>query len=170
MTARHTRIGTGLGELTAVADGDTLIGLYFPGHWYPPKPEAIGPYVEPAGDPLFTRTAEELAEYLAGRRTTFDVPVALHGDAFQQRVWALLREIPHGRTTTYGTLAAQLGNPALAQRVGQAVGRNPVSVIVPCHRVVGSDGSLTGFAGGLRRKQFLLELEEPAEVKAGRLF
>ncbi|MEU8007880.1 methylated-DNA--[protein]-cysteine S-methyltransferase [Catellatospora sp. NPDC049111] len=170
MTARHTRIGSTLGELTVVADRDTLIGLYFPGHWYPPKAEAIGPFVEAAADPVFARTAEELAEYLDGRRTTFDVPVALHGDDFQQRVWALLREIPHGRTTTYGALAAQLGNPALAQRVGQAVGRNPVSVIVPCHRVVGSDGSLTGFAGGLRRKQFLLELEEPAEVKAGRLF
>ncbi|MEU8075215.1 methylated-DNA--[protein]-cysteine S-methyltransferase [Catellatospora citrea] len=170
MSARHTRIDTGLGELTFVADGDELIGLYFPGHWYPPKPEAIGPYVDADGDALFTRTAEELAEYLAGRRTSFDVPVALHGDDFQQRVWALLREIPHGGTTTYGALAAELGNPALAQRVGQAVGRNPVSVIVPCHRVVGSDGRLTGFAGGLERKQFLLELEEPAGVKAGRLF
>ncbi|MEV0457350.1 methylated-DNA--[protein]-cysteine S-methyltransferase [Catellatospora methionotrophica] len=170
MTARHSRIETGLGTLTIVADEDALTGLYFPGHWYPPKPEAIGPYVDAAGDPLFTRAAAELADYLAGRRTSFDVPVALHGDDFQQRVWALLREIPHGETTTYGALAARLGNPALAQRVGQAVGRNPVSVIVPCHRVVGSDGSLTGFAGGLERKHFLLELEEPAEVKEGRLF
>jgi methylated-DNA-[protein]-cysteine S-methyltransferase len=170
VTARHTRIETALGELLLVADEGTLTGLYFPRHWYPPKPDAIGPFVDAAGDPLFTAAAGELAEYLAGRRTSFDVPVAARGDAFQQRVWAMLDEIPYGETTTYGALAERLGNKALAQMVGQAVGHNPVSVIVPCHRVVGGDGKLTGYAGGLERKQFLLGLEEPADVRAGRLF
>ncbi|WP_301200637.1 methylated-DNA--[protein]-cysteine S-methyltransferase, partial [Corynebacterium stationis] len=85
-------------------------------------------------------------------------------------VWALLQEIPYGETMTYGEIAQQLGNKHLAQRVGQVVGRNPVSIIIPCHRVIGSDGSLTGYAGGLDRKRFLLELEEPAEVTETRLF
>ncbi len=95
----------------------------------------------PASDePVFTQAATELDDYLAGERRSFTVPVATAGDAFQEQVWARLREIPYGETTTYGTLAVELGNPALAQRVGQAVGHNPLSIIVPCHRVVGADG------------------------------
>ncbi|GAA1618148.1 hypothetical protein GCM10009744_00900 [Kribbella alba] len=85
-------------------------------------------------------------------------------------MWALLDEIPFGETTTYGELAERLGDQTLAQQVGKAVGQNPLSIVVPCHRVVGKDGKLTGYAGGLKRKQFLLDLEEPATVKAGRLF
>jgi len=170
MPTRHTRADTELGELTLVAVDDALTGLYFPHHWYPPADDAIGPYVRVGDDPLFTRAAAELAEYLAGRRTSFDVPISASGDPFQERVWALLEEIPYGTTTTYGALAEQLGNRSLAQRVGQAVGRNPVSIVVPCHRVVGGDGALTGYAGGLGRKRVLLNLEEPAEVRAGRLF
>jgi methylated-DNA-[protein]-cysteine S-methyltransferase len=168
VTARHTRIGTALGELLLVADGGALTGLYFPQHRYPPKPETIGPFAGGAGDPLFTAAAGELAEYLAGGRTSFDVPVAPVGDAFQQRVWKMLKQIPYGVTTTYGALADELGNRALAQTVGQAVGHNPISVIVPCHRVVGSDGKLTGYAGGLARKRFLLDLESADD--ADRLF
>jgi methylated-DNA-[protein]-cysteine S-methyltransferase len=126
--------------------------------------------VEAGSDPLFTEAAAQLDGYLAGRRTAFDIPTALAGDEFQQRVWALLTDIPYGATTTYGTLATRLGDSALAQEVGQAVGRNPLPVIVPCHRVVGKDGKLTGYAGGIARKRFLLELEEPALARAGRLF
>jgi methylated-DNA-[protein]-cysteine S-methyltransferase len=163
---RHTRIETALGELTLVADGDRLTGLYFPHHWY--RPAVLGEFVD--GDPFFAGVAEQLDDYLAGRRTSFDVPVALAEDEFQRQVWDMLTEIPYGETTTYGALAGRLGDPALAQRVGQAVGRNPVSIVVPCHRVVGKDGKLTGYAGGLRRKQHLLDLEEPALAKAGRLF
>jgi methylated-DNA-[protein]-cysteine S-methyltransferase len=100
----------------------------------------------------------------------FDLPLAVDGDEFQRRVWAMLDEIPFGETTTYGELAERLGDKALAQRVGQAVGHNPLSIVVPCHRVVGKDGKLTGYAGGLKRKQFLLDLEEPAAVKSERLF
>ena len=99
-----------------------------------------------------------------------DTSIATAGDEFSERVWALLKEIPYGETTTYGALAAALGNPRLAQRVGQCVGHNPISVIIPCHRVVGADGSLTGYAGGLDRKRRLLDLEEPPEVAAARLF
>jgi methylated-DNA-[protein]-cysteine S-methyltransferase len=170
MNTRHTRIGTALGELTLVADGGRLTGLYFPHHWTRPAQDTFGPYVDAAGDRLFTEVGAQLDDYLAGRRTTFDVPTAAAGDDFERRVWAMLAEIPYGTTTTYGALAERLGDRTLAQRVGKAVGRNPLSVIVPCHRVVGGDGRLTGYAGGIPRKRFLLGLEEPAPVEAGRLF
>lgn len=161
MATRHTRVDTELGALTLVADDARLTGVYFPHHWYRPQGETFGPFVDADVDPLFTEVAEQLADYLAGRRTSFDVPTAAAGDAFQRRVWALLDEIPYGSTTTYGDLAERLGDGSLARDVGQAVGRNPLSVIVPCHRVVGKDGKLTGYAGGLRRKSFLLDLEAP---------
>ena len=166
MSLRHTIIDSAIGRLTLVAEGDKLTGVYFPHHWHPPA--AVGPFV--AGDPVFARAAAELADYLAGRRTSFDLPTATAGDDFQERVWEMLADIPYGETTTYGALAARLGDPALAQRVGQAVGHNPLSIVVPCHRVVGANGRLTGYAGGLERKQFLLDLEEPAGAKAERLF
>jgi methylated-DNA-[protein]-cysteine S-methyltransferase len=107
----------------------------------------------------FERVCEELTEYFAGCRTFFTVPTAAHGDAFRQRVWALLREIPYGETRSYGDLARALGDPTLAREVGVANARNPIGIIVPCHRVIGSDGSLTGYAGGLERKRYLLDLE-----------
>ena len=113
---------------------------------------------------------DQLTDYLAGRRTGIDLPVTLRGTAEQRRVWKLLTAIPYGDTVTYGELAAALADGTTPQEVGQAVGRNPLSIVVPCHRVVGSNGQLTGYAGGLKRKQFLLELEEPADVKAARLF
>ncbi|WP_026918869.1 methylated-DNA--[protein]-cysteine S-methyltransferase [Gordonia shandongensis] len=169
MTRRHATVPTGLGDLTMVADGPALTGLYFPGHWHLPAAAEFGVAV-PADDAVFAQTARELTEYLAGRRRDFDVEVVTDGDDFSERVWALLRGIPYGATTTYGALARRLGNPRLAQRVGQCVGRNPVSVLIPCHRVVGADGSLTGYAGGLDRKRRLLELEEPAETAVTRLF
>ena len=100
-----------------------------------------------------------ICEYLAGGRTSFDLPTAAAGDPFQRRVWERIARIPYGSTTTYGEIARELGDPALARRVGGAVARNPLSVVVPCHRVVGRDGALTGYAGGLERKRLLLELE-----------
>jgi methylated-DNA-[protein]-cysteine S-methyltransferase len=112
----------------------------------------------------------QLSEYFAGERTVFTLPLAPHGDAFQLKVWELLRTIPYGQTRSYGQLARELGDPHLAQAVGYANGRNPISIVVPCHRVVGADGSLVGYAGGLERKRFLLELEEPPEAKAAKLF
>jgi len=109
--------------------------------------------------PVLVRTIDQLTEYFAGRRTGFDLPLDLHGTPFQRDVWAALLDIPYGTTTTYGRLAARLGEGRRARAVGAAVGRNPVSIVVPCHRVIGHDGSLTGFAGGLEAKQRLLALE-----------
>jgi methylated-DNA-[protein]-cysteine S-methyltransferase len=170
MTARHARIDTQLGELTLVAEDRALSGVYFPQHWYLPPADSIGDFVPANQDAVFSWAATELESYLAGDLGDFTVPIHTAGDEFQERVWAMLQQIPYGATTTYGALATELGNPALAQRVGQAVGHNPISIVIPCHRVVGSDGRLTGYAGGLARKAFLLDLEVPAEVAAGRLF
>ena len=167
---RHGVIETAVGELTLVADGEDLTGLYFPGHWHLPEASAFGERVDGAGDPVFGQTKAELDAFLAGERRTFEMPTRTRGNAFSEKVWALLREIPYGQTTTYGALAERLGDRRLAQRVGQAVGHNPISIVIPCHRVVGADGSLTGYAGGLERKRFLLELEEPADVASARLF
>ncbi|WP_405607833.1 methylated-DNA--[protein]-cysteine S-methyltransferase [Streptomyces sp. NBC_01508] len=168
--SRHAVVETSLGGLTVVASGDAITGLYFPHHWYMPSEESLGRRVDVHEDALLARTATQLGEYLDGDRTAFDLPTRTNGDSFQERVWAMLREIPFGETTTYGELAERLGNKALAQSVGQAVGHNPLSIIVACHRVVGSNGKLTGFAGGLKRKQRLLEIEEPETVKEARLF
>jgi methylated-DNA-[protein]-cysteine S-methyltransferase len=170
MTTRHAVIDSALGELTIVADDDALTGLYFRHHWYRPSADMFGPRVDAQSDELLARAQTQLTDYLAGLRTDFDLPITLHGDAVQHRVWDLLTTIPYGDTVTYSELAAVLADGTTAQEVGQAVGRNPLSIVVPCHRVVGRNGQLTGYAGGLKRKQFLLELEEPAEVKAARLF
>jgi methylated-DNA-[protein]-cysteine S-methyltransferase len=170
MNTRHTIIDSPLGELTLVADGDALIGLYFHQHWYRPSAETFGPRVDVRSDDVLAETQSQLGDYFAGDRTHFDVPTALHGDEFQRRVWDRLPGIPYGETLTYGELAEELADGTTAQDVGAAVGRNPLSIIVPCHRVVGKNGKLTGYAGGLDRKKFLLDLEEPAEVRAARLF
>ena len=129
----------------------------------------MGPRVNAASDELLATAQTQLTEYLAGRRHGFNLPTRLNGDEAQQRVWHLLSTIPYGKTITYGELAAALEGTT-AREVGQTVGRNPLSIVVPCHRVVGKNGKLTGYAGGLKRKQLLLELEEPSEVKAARLF
>src|SRR4051812_11650985 len=178
----RSRTNSPLGELTLIAEDGALSGIYFPRHRYGPAvggPEAYGEpgvveaEVVEAGIlevGIFEVAGRQLAEYFDGSRTEFDLPTHTHGDTFSEQVWAELRQIPYGNTTTYGTLAARLGDPSLAQAVGQAVGHNPLSIVVPCHRVVGWDGRLTGYAGGLDRKRFLLELEEPPELKSARLF
>jgi methylated-DNA-[protein]-cysteine S-methyltransferase len=170
MHTRHTIIASPLAELTLVANGDALAGLYFRHHWHGPTADNLGRYVEPAAEALFGRAADQLREYLTGERTRFDLPIALIGEARQRRVWELLRDIAYGQTTTYGELAAKLADGTTAYEVGQAVGRNPLSIIVPCHRVLGKNGALTGYAGGLKRKRFLLDLEAPVPAAAGRLF
>lgn len=164
----HALAPTSLGDLLLVAEPDALVGLYFPDHRYPPAPGSIGARVTEADHPVISEATRQLREHLAGERRRFDVPVRTAGTAFFEDVWARLRVIPFGDTTTYGALAAQLGNPGLAQSVGRAVGRNPISIIIPCHRVVGARGALTGFAGGLDRKRALLDLE--AGDQSGRLF
>jgi methylated-DNA-[protein]-cysteine S-methyltransferase len=156
VTAAHTTIDSPLGPLTLVSREGLLAGLYFPGHWYPPTAAMLGT----RSGRGFAQAEAQLTEYLAGERTGFELARApAAGDEFQRRVWGLIDAIPFGETTTYGEMATELGDSALARRVGAAVGRNPLSVIVPCHRVVGRDGKLTGYAGGLERKRFLLELE-----------
>ena len=170
MYTRHTFAATTLGDIMLVASDGAIVGLYFSGHWYLPKQDAIGPRVELETDSLLAEAAAQLRDYLDGSRESFDLPTAAHGTPLQEQVWDILKQIPFGETTTYGAIAAQLGDRSLAQAVGQAVGHNPLSIIVPCHRVVGSTGKLTGFAGGLERKQVLLDLEMPALAEAGRLF
>lgn len=166
MTGTHAIVDSPLGALTVVAEDGALVGLYFEGHRRMPDSSLFGPRVD-AG---FEETARQLGEYFAGERTRFDLELAPRGADFDQRVWRLLTEIPYGETRSYGDLARELGDVGLAQAVGAANGRNPLSVLVPCHRVVGADGSLIGYAGGLGRKRLLLELEEPAAVRAARLF
>ncbi|MGW0589457.1 methylated-DNA--[protein]-cysteine S-methyltransferase [Streptosporangium sp. NPDC002607] len=168
MSTRHTVVNTTLGPVTIVAEGDAVTGLYFRHHIRSPAQETFGAVV--AGDALLAEAATQLEDYLAGRRREFALPLRADGDAFQQAVWSIVNEIPFGETTTYGRIAERLGDRGLAYRVGQAVGANPLCVFVPCHRVLGANGNLTGYAGGLKRKQALLELEEPAQVRAGRLF
>ncbi|AKT50425.1 methylated-DNA--[protein]-cysteine S-methyltransferase [Arsenicicoccus sp. oral taxon 190] len=165
---RHTIIDSPVGPLTAVADDEALIAIYFERHGRAP---AVTEHGERTDDhPVLAAARDQLADYFAGRRTGFDLPLAPRGDAFQQRVWAQLREIPYGQTRSYGQLARALGQPGAAQAVGNANGANPLSIVVPCHRVIGSDGSLTGYAGGLERKRWLLAHEEPAAASSGRLF
>lgn len=159
MTATHTTIDSPIGELTLVARDGALSGIYFPGHWHMPPPEVFGTNSERGFEPA----QQQLGEYFAGERTEFELETTIAGDEFQQRVWKLIDRIPYGETTTYGEMAQELGDPVLARQVGGAVGRNPLSIITPCHRVVGKDGKLTGYAGGLERKRFLLELEGAGE-------
>lgn len=110
--------------------------------------------------PLLQRAVQQLEEYFSGQRMKFDLPLLLHGTEFQRTVWEELLRIPYGSTRSYGAIAACIGSPKAARAVGMACNRNPIAIVVPCHRVVGSNGTLTGYAGGLSRKQFLLELEE----------
>jgi methylated-DNA-[protein]-cysteine S-methyltransferase len=170
MNTRHAVIDSLLGDLTLVADHDALTGVYFRHHWHRPAAETFGPKVDADSDDVLAKAKAQLTAYLTGDRTDFDLPITLRGDERAHRVWKLLAAIPYGETVTYGELAAALGDGTTAQEVGQAVGLNPLSIVVPCHRVIGRSGQLTGYAGGLARKQFLLELEEPAEVKEARLF
>ena len=162
----YTVIDSPVGGLTAVAEDGALMGLYFEGHLRRPPEETFGERVEQG----FEAVRQQLEEYFAGERRVFELPLAPQGNDFQRRVWDLLLTVPHGGTTSYGELARRLGDPALAQAVGAANALNPVSVVIPCHRVLAADGSLRGYAGGLERKRFLLELEESAEEKAARLF
>jgi len=149
----HAVTDSPIGPLTLVGAGGALSGLYMVEHRY--APASFGE----RDDDAFPAAAEQLREYFAGARTTFDLELAPAGTPFQQQVWAALREVPYGETTTYGELAAVLGRPTASRAVGHANGHNPISIIVPCHRVVGSSGSLTGYGGGLPRKRFLLALE-----------
>lgn len=155
----HSMIDSPVGPLALVTDGEALTGVFMAEHRHAAtdrRGEAVA-----LGDAaaVVRRAAEQLGEYFVGDRRTFDLPLAPEGTAFQQRVWAALQEIPYGETWSYGQLAAHLGSPGASRAVGLANGRNPISIIVPCHRVIGADGSMTGYGGGVPRKEHLLALE-----------
>ncbi|MEV5319202.1 methylated-DNA--[protein]-cysteine S-methyltransferase [Streptomyces sp. NPDC052687] len=143
------------GPLTLVADDGVLCGVYMEDQRHRPAEDTFGPRDERP----FAEAEAQLEAYFAGELTEFTLPLRLHGTPFQRRVWEHLRTIPYGETRTYGQLATALGNPKASRAVGLANGRNPIGIIVPCHRVVGTDGSLTGYGGGLARKQRLLDFE-----------
>lgn len=167
---QHLVFDSPLGPLTAVANDAGLQAVYMTSHKRLPPLETMGDRVAASTSPVLAATSSQLGEYFSGERKEFSIPLAPIGSDFQHRVWAALREIPYGELRSYGDLAALLGDRSMAQAVGSANGRNPISILVPCHRVVGSDGSLVGYAGGLERKEFLLELENPARFHTETLF
>jgi methylated-DNA-[protein]-cysteine S-methyltransferase len=146
-----------IGPLLLMSDGECLTGLHTENDKY--KPRVQPDWVEDTAAKPFDQVRGELDEYFAGRRREFSLPLRPAGTAFQQRVWKLLCDIPFGQTISYGELARRVGNPNASRAVGTANSRNPISIVVPCHRVIGADNSLTGYAGGLDRKQALLEHE-----------
>jgi methylated-DNA-[protein]-cysteine S-methyltransferase len=154
-TTVHTMLDSPVGELTLVARDGLLAGVYMTQQRHLPARETFGERDERP----FVAVITQLEEYFAGSRTEFDLPLALRGTPFQETVWRALTTIPYGETTSYGELAEQIGRPSASRAVGLANGKNPVSIIVPCHRVVGSSGSLTGYGGGLERKRQLLDFE-----------
>ena len=172
MSARHAVVPAPFGPVAVgVADG-AVTDVRFPHADGTPATELLGPRVEPEQDPVLAEAVRQLADYLAGRRRDFDLPLRYRGSAFRQRVWDGLRTVPYGTTTTYGALAAAIGlDPRTASRaVGAANGANHLPIVVPCHRVIGADGTLTGFSGGLDRKRVLLDLEAHVADGAVTLF
>ena len=151
----HTVIDSPYGPLTLVADDGILCGLYMTEQRHRPPEESFGPRDET----LFAEAEEQLQAYFSGDLKEFSLELHLQGTPFQRTVWDQLRKIPYGETRSYGELAAALGNPSASRAVGLANGKNPIGIIVPCHRVVGADGSLTGYGGGLDRKRRLLDFE-----------
>jgi methylated-DNA-[protein]-cysteine S-methyltransferase len=146
-----------LGRMLLAAVDDRLLGVWFDDQAHLPD---LPTCTSDPNRPVLQRAAKQLTQYFAGQRRSFDLPLAaVTGTAFQQAVWQALRDIPFGSTSSYGELAARIGNPAAVRAVGAAVGRNPLSIIVPCHRVIGVSGNLTGYAGGLHRKTALMNLE-----------
>ncbi|EFL03523.1 MULTISPECIES: methylated-DNA--[protein]-cysteine S-methyltransferase [unclassified Streptomyces] len=155
MRRQHTLTDSPYGTLTLVATDGVLSGLYLPQHRHRPAEETFGE----RDDRPFGPALDQLAAYFAGDLTTFDLPLHQAGTPFQRTVWDALVRIPYGETRSYGQLAAALGNPGASRAVGLANGRNPISIVVPCHRVVGANGSLTGYAGGVGTKKALLAFE-----------
>ena len=159
----HTLFDTPVGPLSGRADERGLLELAFARGQRPAEPSRGHTTGNEHGLEVLAAVQRQVAEYFAGRRRAFDVPIALKGPQFHRTVWAQLLEIPYGQTISYGELARRIGDPEAARAVGSANGANPVVIIVPCHRVIGADGRLVGYGGGLKRKRLLLDLE------AGRL-
>jgi methylated-DNA-[protein]-cysteine S-methyltransferase len=159
----YTTLDSPVGALFLTSNGEAITELFMEKHKGGPKP--IGDWRR--DDEMFIEAASQLRAYFAGELTEFDLPIAIGGAPFQQRVWAELLKIPYGSTISYGELARRIGNPKASRAVGAANGDNPISIIIPCHRVIGSNGKLTGYGGGVERKKFLLEFE--AETLAKRI-
>jgi methylated-DNA-[protein]-cysteine S-methyltransferase len=155
---RYARLKTPIGTLLATAKDGALTGLYFDRGRH--VPAIADDWTEDPRAKPFDECARQVAEYLDGKRKSFDLPLAPEGSEFQRKVWIEIGRIPYGKTITYAELAQRAGASGSARAAGAATGRNPISIIVPCHRVVGADGSLTGYAGGVARKAKLLEIED----------
>jgi methylated-DNA-[protein]-cysteine S-methyltransferase len=164
MTTFFSTLHTPIGRLLLVARGDALAGIYMEDHAGAPLNDAG--WIQ--DEARFRRARAQLTEYFEGARTSFDVPMAPVGTPFQRRVWSALQAIPFAETITYGELARRVGSPGAARAVGRANATNPLSIVVPCHRVTGADGSLTGYAGGEERKRWLLEHERAVLSRGGR--
>lgn len=167
-TAHLVLRDTPIGDLILVRRGGALSAVYMQEHRHRPEYSTFGPpelYTEGA-DGVLGAAVRQLGEYFNGARTCFDLPLDPAGTPFQHRVWELLRAIPYGDTRSYGQLAQELGSPGASRAVGMANGRNPLSIVVPCHRVIGANGAMTGFGGGVERKVWLLELER-SQITAG---
>lgn len=153
------QVDSPIGTLTLVATDDALVAVLWPEEREGRVRFSTEPTTAPQSHTVLADAATQLAEYFAGERVRFDIPVELRGTEFQQQVWRSLAEIPFGETSTYGKQAAAIGRPAAVRAVGAANGRNPLSLVLPCHRIVGADGKLTGFAGGIETKRWLLDHE-----------
>ena len=154
----HITLPSPIGPLTLVAEAGQLTALYMDAQRHRPDETSLGVRGDQDAAP-FVAAARQLADYFAGQLTEFDLPLAPAGTAFQREVWAALQAIPYGQTWSYAQLAEKIGRASAVRAVGLANGKNPIALVIPCHRVIGSDGSLTGYGGGLDRKRFLLDLE-----------
>jgi methylated-DNA-[protein]-cysteine S-methyltransferase len=160
MSLHQLDLETPIGTLRLLADDDALVGVHLPGQ-EDPRSGAPGDGPLP---PVLERARTQIGEYFAGKRRTFDLPLAPRGTEFQRSVWRALSAIPFGATRSYGEIASALGRPSASRAVGAANGQNPIAIIVPCHRVIGADGTLTGYAGGLALKEWLLRHEQRVEA------
>jgi methylated-DNA-[protein]-cysteine S-methyltransferase len=161
MTTYSTHFDSPVGTLLALAkridNREAIVALHMVGGKHVPAQNEA--WIDTPALPIFLTLRQELSEYFAGKRRSFDVALAPEGTDFQKTVWAALTKVPYGQTRSYGEQAASIGNPKAVRAVGAANGRNPIGIVIPCHRVIGSNGALTGYAGGLRNKEFLLKLE-----------
>ena len=156
-TTVHTRFDSPLGRLLLAAANDRLVGVWFDAQ---PHLPAMAAWRSDAAHPVLQHAQTQLTDYLAGRRTAFDLPLDLSsGTPFQQHVWRALLQIPRGSTCSYGALSAAIGKPAAVRATGGAIARNPLGIVIPCHRVIGANGALTGYTGGMAHKIALLQLE-----------
>ncbi|HAS8475547.1 TPA: methylated-DNA--[protein]-cysteine S-methyltransferase [Vibrio vulnificus] len=156
----YAQFSSPFGLVTVQANDQGLLGIWFEQHTT--LPTELG--CDAASHPVISETRQQLEQYFSGQRQQFDLPLAAQGTEFQQKVWQALTLIPYGQTCSYQDLANAIGNPKAVRAVGLANGKNPISIVVPCHRVIGKNGKLTGYAGGLERKQQLLALESGGEM------